>query len=252
MEWTVEHDELLIREVLTVEPYLHKPSTLKRGQAWTQIADILSSIPHPVFRVTQRAVRDRHNFLEKAFTRKIAKEEKSTGTNDPDLTDVESGIEEIIDKSKEAALHYDEEVKKSVETERKKAEDIRAMCLETFSESRKRTGSPEDDESPRLRKRGTGSETIAFLQKKTEQDSELRAKELELRKLEIDKRSQAAEDQQKLLIDMVALQKKQMNDMMQQQQATQQQHQAMFLAQQQSQQQQMQLFMTMMEKFHKD
>ena len=31
-------------KVLTVEPYLHKPSTLKRGQAWTQVADILSSV----------------------------------------------------------------------------------------------------------------------------------------------------------------------------------------------------------------
>lgn len=251
MEWTSEHDKTLVREILTVEPYLFKPSTLKRGQAWTQIADILCSIPNPVFRVNQRSVRERYKFLEKAFVRKNANEEKSTGTNDPELTEVEKGVEEIVQKGKEAALHYDDETQ-NVENERKKAQDVREMCLETFSETRKRTDSTDSEESPRIKKRGTGSETIAFLQAKAEKDGEIRTKELEVRKLEIDQRTKAAEDQQKVLVDLLTMQKKQIDDMMHQQQTTQQQQNALFLAQQQAQQQQMQLFVKMMDNFKKD
>lgn len=96
MKWTTNHDELLIREILTVEPYMHKPSTVKSGQAWTQISEILNAIPDSPFRVTQRAVKDRHNYLEKIFSKKVSNEEKATGTKDPELTEVERGIEDII------------------------------------------------------------------------------------------------------------------------------------------------------------
>ena len=132
MEWTTERDELLIREILSVEPYIHKPSTVKRGQAWTQISEILNTIPNPTFRVTQRAVRDRYNYIEKIFIKKISNEERSTGTNDPELTEVERGIEDIIAKTKEAALHYDDIAKKNIDVERKKADEVRNKCMETF------------------------------------------------------------------------------------------------------------------------
>ena len=44
IEWTREHDSFLIQELLTVDPFQYKRSPVKRGQAWTQIADILNSI----------------------------------------------------------------------------------------------------------------------------------------------------------------------------------------------------------------
>ena len=86
MEWTDAHDNLLIREILTVEPYQNKASTVKRGNAWTQIADILNAIPEPVFKVNQRSVRERYNLLEKAFLKKNREEEKASGINPPELT----------------------------------------------------------------------------------------------------------------------------------------------------------------------
>ena len=122
----------------------------------------------------------------------------------------------------------------------------------TFSESRKRLGSPENDESPKIKRRGTGSETIAFLQAKAEKDSDLRAQELGLRKLETEQRYKAAEAQQKLLVDMLDSQKQQMHDVIKRQEDMQKQQQALLLANIQAQQQQMQLFMTMIEKIKKD
>ena len=86
MEWTREHASLLIREILTVDPFQYEQSTVNRGQTWTQIADILNSIASPQFRVSQRSVRERFTTLEKNFTKRMANEEKASGINLPTLT----------------------------------------------------------------------------------------------------------------------------------------------------------------------
>ena len=70
MLWTDEHDELLCREVLLIEPYRKKASTRKRGQAWTTIAENLNSILKPKFNVSQRSVRERFALLEKRYRKK--------------------------------------------------------------------------------------------------------------------------------------------------------------------------------------
>ena len=49
MEWRREHDSFFIQEILTVDPFQYKSSTVKRGKAWTKIADTLNSIASPQF-----------------------------------------------------------------------------------------------------------------------------------------------------------------------------------------------------------
>ena len=46
-KWTAEYDNLLLREIAVVEPYIYKQKLLKRRNAWTQIADILNSLKNP-------------------------------------------------------------------------------------------------------------------------------------------------------------------------------------------------------------
>ena len=67
MLWTPQHDILLCREILLVEPYQHKPSTRERGQAWYTIAADLNCITEVNFSVTKRSVRDRFNLLVDKF-----------------------------------------------------------------------------------------------------------------------------------------------------------------------------------------
>ena len=43
MVWDNEKDEYLWREVLLIEPYLHKPRTVARGNAWKAIAAQLTA-----------------------------------------------------------------------------------------------------------------------------------------------------------------------------------------------------------------
>ena len=56
MEWAREQDNFLIREILTVDPFQNKLSTVTRGQACTQVADILNSIASLQFQVSLRSV----------------------------------------------------------------------------------------------------------------------------------------------------------------------------------------------------
>ena len=109
MEWTREHESFLMREILTVDPFQYKQSTVKRGQAWTQIADFLNSIASPQFRVSQRLVHEIFTTLEKNFTKKMANEEKASGINPPNLTQNEQGIEEIIATKKDANVIHENE-----------------------------------------------------------------------------------------------------------------------------------------------
>ena len=67
MNWTTQHDDLLLREVLLVEPYQFKEKTKARGNAWNMIAADLNSIEHVTFHVTKRSVRDRYNLQEENF-----------------------------------------------------------------------------------------------------------------------------------------------------------------------------------------
>ena len=63
MRWTDEHDILLLREVLLCEPYKHEHGSTERGRVWEQIAETLNQIQQPVFRVSQRSVRDHFKTL---------------------------------------------------------------------------------------------------------------------------------------------------------------------------------------------
>ena len=64
--WKYEHDVCLIREILLVEPYVHKPQSKERGQAWSTITANPNALEQPAFRVAIRAVRDRlFKLLEK-------------------------------------------------------------------------------------------------------------------------------------------------------------------------------------------
>ena len=57
--WKPEHDRCLIRELLLIEPYMHKQQSKERGQAWKLIVENLNKMEQPKSRVAVRAVRDR-------------------------------------------------------------------------------------------------------------------------------------------------------------------------------------------------
>ena len=59
MVWTEQHDILILREILHIQPWIHRHGSVERGQAWDEIAAILNSlVEEPFFKVTPRSVRE--------------------------------------------------------------------------------------------------------------------------------------------------------------------------------------------------
>ena len=79
MIWTEEHNILLCREVLVVEPYKFKLGSLERGHCWDTVAKNLNGLAQPSLMVDKTAVRDHFLKLIRDFERKMAKVQRASG-----------------------------------------------------------------------------------------------------------------------------------------------------------------------------
>ena len=136
MIWNEEKDVLLCRELLVVEPYNYKEKTKERGQAWSSISDHIN--PMPGFTVSARAVRERFKLLEGRFKKKNRDEINSTGIS-PEVTELDTLLEEIISRTDEAARSFENKSAKE-RNEKELGEHVRLQALETYTETRKRQG----------------------------------------------------------------------------------------------------------------
>ena len=103
MYWTKDHDLLLVREVLTVDPYSQPKGSRERAKLWEEIALNLSAVSEPRFSVSVRSVRDRVNLvLIKKHKRKVAEESKASGIAVDEPSEFDAAIEEICEKAEAA------------------------------------------------------------------------------------------------------------------------------------------------------
>ena len=103
MYWTKDHDLLLVREVLTVDPFSQPKGSRERAKLWEEIALNLSAVYEPRFSVSVRSVRDRVNLvLIKRHKRKVAEESKANGIAVDEPSEFDAAIEEICEKAEAA------------------------------------------------------------------------------------------------------------------------------------------------------
>ena len=189
MTWTPEKDEALCKQIILMEPFRFRPRTKESGNAWSQVADDLKQIKSLNMNVDQRAVRERYKMLKSHFLQKMREEENGSGIAPPELTPVEAALEEIIEKEKEFEKKHtteDSDKKEKVEKDRKTTEEMRQESLETFAETKKRkasNGEEEETEGAKFKKnRRSGTDTLAYLKDKSDQELEVKKKELEMQK----------------------------------------------------------------------
>ena len=65
MYWTKDHDLLLVREVLTVDPYSQARGLRETAKLWKEIALNRKAVSEPRVSVSVRYTRDRVNLLIK-------------------------------------------------------------------------------------------------------------------------------------------------------------------------------------------
>ena len=231
---------LLAREMLTVEPYKCKNRSRESGQAWDLIAANLNSVHAPRFRVSQKSVRDRARILLKNFKLKIREEEKASGIEVEELSELDLALEEIIEKEKaaNAQLDLEESVRKNELQDKANAEEMRLQAMEKLGESKKRkeaSGLTGDQKKKKARR--SGSDTLDFMREKMEKDMTMKQEEM----------AQRWSEQQKMLEQ----QNNVLNQMQLQQVNQRQQMQDMFSAFMQQSQLQNQTMLAIVEKFTK-
>ena len=102
--WSNDHDIVMCREVLQIEPYQFKIRSPERGQSWESLAEKLNENSCPKFRVTARSVRDRYNLLTKKMAAKLKSEENASGIQ-VETWELDDLLEEILEKEK-AAVNF--------------------------------------------------------------------------------------------------------------------------------------------------
>ena len=226
--------------MLTVEPYKFKNRSRERGQAWELIASNLNAIHAPRFRVSQKSVRDRARILLKNYKLKIREEEKASGIEVPELTELDVALEEIAEKEQAAQMELDleESAKKRELQDKASAEEMRLQAMEKLGESKKRreaTGVTATGQKQKKVRR-SGSETLEFMREKLEKDMKMKQEE----------RAERRSEQQKIVEQNSMLQQMQLQQQMQRQQM-----QDMVTAFMQQSQQQSQTMLAIVDKFTK-
>ena len=124
--------------MLTAEPYKCKNRSRESGQAWDLIAANLNSVHAPRFRVSQKSVRDRARILLKNFKLKIREEEKASGIEVEELSELDLALEEIIEKEKaaNAQLDLEESVRKNELQDKANAEEMHLQTMEILDRAR--------------------------------------------------------------------------------------------------------------------
>ena len=183
MKWTEEHELLMLRELMLLQPWLHKKGTSERGDDWEKLAVSLNAIPYPQFRVTQRSVRDHYSTMEKRRRKKVREEDRASGIAPEEDKELDQLLDETVELFDESDKITDQ-TKKKQEEEAKKAEEMRKRSLETFKDSAKRNADEQQGARPK-KGRASGASTLAYLKDRAEVEATLKRDELEIKRQEL-------------------------------------------------------------------
>ena len=137
--WTKEHDLLLCREVLSINPYSAKRNCNERSRLLERISANFNSTSGVHFSITKRSVRDHTSVLIKKYKKKIKDEEKASGIN-PQPTELDQALEEILETEEVAENEQDVDGgkrKEKEEADKHKAENMRRIAMEKLGETAK-------------------------------------------------------------------------------------------------------------------
>ena len=249
MVWNENKDVLLCRQILGERPYQYKKWCTEVTTTLARITVTLSKLDG--FFITTKLIRDHFNYLLKNRGKERNAENKASGIDVPEK-EIHRVLDDLIEDMQGCAADLAEENSKKANEEKEKAvaEEMRTCAMESFSETRKRTQSGEDDVSTKAKNR-SGSETIRFLMGKQEDVRAQQAEEMKLRNEELALKKKELENNSNMMTQMLQTLAATQQQTQQQLQTQQQQSQQPLQMQQQQMQQQNLFFTAMLEKLNK-
>jgi len=192
MEWTDEHDMLMLREMVVSDIFSFKKGSVSRGDAWESVAEKLNEIDSPKFRIKdKRGVRERWVLLRRKFRSKVREEEAASGVVVQELTEKEVLIEELIER--EDTIKPDDSLSVQHKNDKDKAEDIRKKAMESMGETKKRKlsrGTTDDDKPTTSGRKRCAQPLVDFLRENANAERELRQQELDIKLKEQEKQQE--------------------------------------------------------------
>jgi len=169
--WNPQIDELLCREMFLFEPCKFKARTREKCNARKAIAENFNLLDG--FKVDARSVRKRYDNIKSNFQAKQRDEQRASGIS-PDVTPLDTALEELIEREKESVKTFEDKDKKNKE-DQELARSIRQEAVETFQETGLRKLEQTADNgvvkaSVKKKPRSSGSETLACLKEKIEKE----------------------------------------------------------------------------------
>ena len=163
MFWTHDHEAILCREVVNVNPYTTKKGSTQRSRMWEKIADNLNKFTVPKFRVDKRSVRDHVGILVYKHKKKLLAEEKATGITPDEPTELENLLDMIIASEESGEVEFQQTqgtASKKRQYDRAKVKDVRLKAMEKLSETKKRGSSEDESDDKPKRQRRSGGDAI--------------------------------------------------------------------------------------------
>ena len=105
MDWTLDHDILFCREIVSYDIHQYKAGSRERITCMEKIAHCLNSLDEPWFKVDQRALRDRLKKLIGQYITKKNEQQKASGI-DVETTELDGLLEEIYEKKHEWEVQF--------------------------------------------------------------------------------------------------------------------------------------------------
>ena len=156
MEWTDDHDILLLREMIASESFQFKKGSPDRGKIWESIQERLNKLDNPKFVIKEkRGIRDRWNLLQAKFKRMQREELQASGI-DCELSEKDALIEELCEK--EDSFSAKDKINSD---DKESAEEIRKKAMECMSSMESAGGSAK-------KSRRSGGDAIEFLKEKAQ------------------------------------------------------------------------------------
>lgn len=146
MCWTEEHDKGLVREIIAHTPFdgPTKKGTPAQGAKWNAVINRLLQIREPSFKVgsEQKAVSNHYNLLALKYRQKIKEEERASGVSIPELTELEKGLEILVEWEDATDLEQKQTAaqKKRAREEKMNAEEVRNRAMECRGANKRQGG----------------------------------------------------------------------------------------------------------------
>lgn len=191
MEWTDDHDILMLREMIASELFQFKKGSPDRGKIWESIQERLNKLDNPKFMIKEkRGIRDRWNLLQAKFKRMQREELQASGI-DCELSEKDALIEELSEQEDSFSAKG-----KKKSDDKEEAEEIRNKAMERMASKKK---SNESAGGSAKKSRRSGGDAVEFLKEKAQREYSIRQQELELQRKEQEARARQQELQIQLL-----------------------------------------------------